>query len=133
MSPGYDPDHFAALFAVEDRHFWFGARNLALKTIIEEFAPRLPAGYRVVEIGCGTGNTLRMLKEACSTAALIVGIDLFEEGLVYARRRTNASLVRARIEDAPFVVPFEVVGMFDVLEHIEDDAAALSSVRSLTR
>src|SRR5205814_3237017 len=100
---------------------------------IEEFAPRLPAGYRVVEIGCGTGNTLRMLKEACSTAALIVGIDLFEEGLVYARRRTNASLVRARIEDAPFVVPFEVVGMFDVLEHIEDDAAALSSVRSLTR
>jgi SAM-dependent methyltransferase len=132
MSPGYDPDHFAALFAVEDRHFWFGARNYALTTVLSEFAPQLRPGYRVLEIGCGTGNTLRVLKEVCSTAALVVGIDLFEEGLEYARRRTNAPLVRARIEDAPFAVRFEVVGMFDVLEHIEDDAAALREVRQLT-
>jgi SAM-dependent methyltransferase len=132
MSPGYDPDHFAALFAVEDRHFWFGARTLALQTVIDDIAPGLPAGYRVLEIGCGTGNTLRMLKHACSGASLIVGIDLFEEGLVYARRRTGLPLVRARIERAPFAVPFEVVGMFDVLEHIEDDRASLREVRALT-
>jgi SAM-dependent methyltransferase len=132
MSPGYDPDHFAALFAVEDRHFWFEARNLALKAVIEQIALGLPPGYRVLEIGCGTGNTLRVLKEACSSAALIAGVDLFVEGLVYARRRTKLPLVCARIENAPFAVPFEVVGMFDVLEHIEDDAAALCVVRALT-
>jgi len=132
MSPGYDPDHFAALFAVEDRHFWFGARNLALSTVIDAIAPQLPAGYRVLEVGCGTGNTLRMLQHACSGASLIVGIDLFEEGLVYARRRTGLPLVRARIEQTPFAVPFEMVGMFDVLEHIEDDRASLREVRGLT-
>lgn len=132
MSSGYDPDHFAALFAVEDRHFWFAARNLALKAVIEQIAPSLPASYRVLEIGCGTGNTLRVLKEACSSAALIAGVDLFEEGLVYARQRTKLPLVRARIENAPFTVPFELVGMFDVLEHIEDDAATLCVVRALT-
>lgn len=132
MPPGYDPDHFAAVFAAEDRHFWFGARNRALSAIIGGLTPQLPAGYRVLEIGCGTGNTLRVLKEACSAAALIVGVDLFEEGLAYARRRTDVSLVRARIERAPFGVRFDVVGMFDVLEHLEDDAAALREVRTLT-
>jgi SAM-dependent methyltransferase len=132
MPAGYDPDHFAALFAVEDRHFWFTARNYALTTVLTELAPQLPRRYRVLEIGCGTGNTLRALKEGCPTAALIVGIDLFDEGLAYARRRTNAPLVRGRIEHAPFAIRFEVVGMFDVLEHIEDDAATLREVRALT-
>ena len=100
MASGYDPDHFAALFAVEDRHFWFGARNLALTTVIQQLITRLPAGYRVLEIGCGTGNTLRVLKHACAAARVIVGLDLFEEGLVFARRRTQLPLVRARIEHA---------------------------------
>ena len=132
MSPGYDPDHFAALFEVEDRHFWFGARNLALKTIIDQLTSPLPAGYRVLEVGCGTGNTLRVLKDGCSAAGLIVGMDVFQEGLAFARQRTDLPLVRARIEQAPFHVPFEVIGMFDVLEHIEDDATTLREVRALT-
>jgi SAM-dependent methyltransferase len=131
MPPGYDPDHFAAVFAVEDRHFWFRARNVALRTILDELEPKLSANYTVLEIGCGTGNTLRVLKDACSAAAIIVGIDLFEEGLVYARR-ADVPLVRASIEAAPFAVPFDVVGMFDVLEHLEDEAATLRAARSLT-
>jgi len=121
------------VFAVEDRHFWFGARNLAIKTVIDGFSSRLPSAHRVLEIGCGTGNTLRVLNQACPDASILVGIDLFEEGLMYARRRTKLPLVRARIEHAPFAVPFDVVGMFDVLEHIADDAAALRVVRSLTK
>jgi SAM-dependent methyltransferase len=133
VPPGYDPDHFQALFAVEDRHFWFGVRNLALETLIKGLAPHLPPHYHVLEIGCGTGYALRMLKEACSAAAVVVGIDAFEEGLAYARRRTNVPLVRARIEQPPFIAPFDLIGMFDVLEHIEDDVAALREIRALTK
>ena len=76
-------------------------------TIIDQLTPQLPAGYRVLEVGCGTGNTLRVLKDACSAAGLIVGMDVFQEGLAFARRRTDLPLVRARIEQAPFHVPFE--------------------------
>ena len=87
----------------------------------------------MLEIGCGTGNTLRVLSEACPAAGVVVGMDPFEEGLMYARRRTRVPLVRARIEHGPFGVPFDVVCMFDVLEHISDDAAALGVVRALTK
>lgn len=130
---GYDPGHFAALFAVEDRHFWFGARNAALATVIEQIVPSLPRRYRVLEIGCGTGNTLRMLKKACAGADLIVGMDLFAEGLRYAQQRSGLPLVQARIEHAPFLEPFDLIGMFDVLEHIDDDAGTLARVRGMLR
>src|SRR5216684_3571867 len=93
MSAGYNPDHFEAFFEIEDRHFWFRARNLALSAVVEGIVSGFAAGYRVLEVGCGDGNTLRMLEETCCGAAL-VGMDPFAEGLKYARRRTLAPLVR---------------------------------------
>jgi SAM-dependent methyltransferase len=131
MADGFDPALFTALYAAEDRHFWFGARNLALKTVIESVRARLPRHYRVLEIGCGTGNTLRMLQDACRDAGIVVGMDLFGEGLRYARRRTSIPLVQGRVEQQPFATPFDLVGMFDVLEHIQDDLTTLQQVRAL--
>ena len=130
-SGGYDPQHFAELFAVEDRHFWFRARNSVLAHVTRDIVRQLPSGHRVLEVGCGTGNTLRMLIDSCPDARVIVGLDAFEEGLRYARRRTAGPLVRARVEQAPFGVLFDMVGMFDVLEHIPDDAGALRHLRTL--
>ena len=131
MAEGFDPALFARLFAAEDRHFWFGARNEALKTVIRSVRPQLPANYKVLEVGCGTGNTLRMLREACDDAGIVVGMDLFGEGLKYARRRTSVPLVQGRVEQQPFATPFDLVGMFDVLEHIQDDRATLRQIRAL--
>lgn len=131
MADGYDPHHFALVFDAENRHFWFGARNRALRAVIDGVVSRLPAVHRVLEIGCGTGNTLGVLRDACPAAALVIGIDPFEEGLAYARRQPGVSLVRARIEAVPFAVQFQLVGMFDVLEHIPRDAATLREIRSL--
>lgn len=133
MRASYDPDHFAALFEVEERHFWFGTRNLALEAVIGGITPRLAGGYRVLEVGCGTGNTLRMLEAACPAAGLIVGMDPFSEGLVLARRRSSLPLVRGRIEQPPFTEPFDLVGMFDVLEHLDEDTAILRQVRALVK
>ena len=130
MPTGYNPEHFKALVEIEDRHFWFRARNRVLSAVVGDLASALPRPYRVLEVGCGNGNTLRMLEAACSGSAL-VGMDLFAEGLHYARQRSSALLVRGRLEMVPFKVRFHLVGMFDVLEHMEDDGAALANVYKL--
>ncbi len=127
---GYDPRHFAAIAAAERRHFWFRARNRVLHTILAPLGATLPARARALEIGCGTGNTLRMLEHACPHAT-IVGMDLFAEGLRYARAETRALLLQARIEALPFGARFHLIGLFDVLEHLEDDHAALEAIRDL--
>jgi SAM-dependent methyltransferase len=125
---GYDPRLFAKLLEAEDRHFWFVSRNRVLADVLAGLS--VGDGKRVLEIGTGTGNTLKVLERAC-TRATVVGVDLFEEGLAIARRRTTARLVRAKIEQLPFRRPFDLIAAFDVLEHVEDDRAALANVRQL--
>lgn len=126
----YDPVFFKALFAVEDRHFWFRARNRVLAAVIQQLVTELPPGFRALEVGCGTGNTLRILEQECQSA-MVVGIDLFSEGLSFARQRVNCPLVQGDVQQPPFQTPFEIIGLFDVLEHLPEDRQVLQSLHTM--
>jgi SAM-dependent methyltransferase len=125
----YNPDDFDRLRPVEDTHFWFVSRNNILAVALATCAAEVSALGPVLEIGCGTGNTLRVIRERFPQATLI-GMDAFHSGLVHAKNRTNASVVEGRIEHLPFRKRFALIAMFDVLEHIEDDVAALVAVHA---
>jgi 2-polyprenyl-3-methyl-5-hydroxy-6-metoxy-1,4-benzoquinol methylase len=123
-SGGYDPAHFDSLVSAEDRHFWFRARNQVISLFAAEAVAHLSPGYRVLEMGCGDGNVLRFLERACS-AGTVVGMDLYGEGIHYARSRTACPLVQGDVRKSPFGKTFQVIGIFDVLEHIPDDSRIL--------
>jgi SAM-dependent methyltransferase len=63
--------------------------------------------------------------------AVVVGMDPFAEGLRHARRRCGAALVRGDIHHPPFLVRFDLIGLFDVLEHLPDDGAVLRRLHGL--
>lgn len=126
----YDPEYFAPLFLAEERHFWFRSRNRMIAEMVRQVTATLPAGYRVLEIGCGTGNVLQAMEKEYPPGSLM-GMDLFLEGLRYARRRVACPLVQADLHRPPFSKPFELIGMFDVLEHIPEDETVLSSLHRL--
>jgi SAM-dependent methyltransferase len=128
----YDPEFFAKLADVEDRHFWFRTRNEVITTLLEQFTQGWGEGFRVLEVGCGTGNVLQALEKACPNG-IVVGMDLFAEGLVFARKRTSCSLVQGDVERPGFGLPFDVVGAFDVIEHLPDDLRILRSLRAMLR
>ena len=74
----YDPVHFERLAAVEDRHFWFRARNRVIEALAAQIAATLPAGQRVLEVGpAGTGNVLRVLERAFPDAQVVGMGSLF--------------------------------------------------------
>jgi SAM-dependent methyltransferase len=126
----FDPAFFAELARVEDRHFWFRARNRLIEGLARRLASRLSPGYRVLELGCGDGNVLRYLARACSEG-LTIGMDFFDEGLLLARQRSGCPLVRGDARCSPFARRFHVIGMFDVLEHLSDDLRMLADVAAL--
>lgn len=128
----YDPDFFAKLADVESRHFWFRTRNQVITALTQQFAKDWSDGYRVLEVGCGTGNVLQALDKACSRG-VVVGMDLFAEGLAFARKRTSCALVQGDVELPGFGVPFDVVGAFDVVEHLPDDLRILRSLHAMLR
>jgi SAM-dependent methyltransferase len=127
-SGGYDPSFFQQLAQVEDRHFWFRARNRLISSIVRQLTSRLKPGYLVLEVGCGTGNVLRALRQACPDGK-VVGLELWFDGLRFAQQRSPGPLVQGDVRNCPFGRPFDLIGMFDVLEHIPQELETLTALR----
>ena len=126
----YDPNWFSALFAIEDQHFWFRARNQVIATLVSQITAGLTLGYQVLEVGCGTGNVLRVLERVCSSGT-VIGMDLYAEGLQFARQRSSCLLVQGDVHEPPCGARFDLIGLFDVLEHLPDDLHVLRDLRRL--
>jgi SAM-dependent methyltransferase len=129
-SGGYDASLFNDLAPVEDRHFWFRARNVLIYKLAKKLCSKLKPGYLVLEVGCGTGNVLSALRRACD-GGVVIGMERFFDGLPHARRRYAGPLVQADARSLPFGKRFELVGMFDVLEHIPEEYETLQSLREI--
>src|SRR4051812_22020827 len=103
---GHDRVHFAPLAAVEEKHFCFTSRRSLIAGLGRRIAASLAPGYRVLEIGCGTGNVLGPLKAACPRGS-VFGMDLFSEGLSFVASRGRQGLLQADAHRPPFRVEFD--------------------------
>ena len=119
---GHDSCH-----GVEDDSFWFAHRNRCIAAVVENFAP--PAGMAFADVGGGNGFVSQML---CRLGLRTTLIEPGEAGIRHARERGLRELVQASIVDLD-VVPgsFGAIGLFDVIERIEDDADALRCLRPM--
>ncbi|MCL5036303.1 MAG: class I SAM-dependent methyltransferase [Chloroflexi bacterium] len=122
---GFDTGDFEILYKFEAGNFWFRNRN---KIIILALKKYFPETKSFLEIGCGTGFVLSGIEKSFPSLALS-GSDIFREGLSYASRRVEkACLLQMDARDIPFKEEFDVIGAFDVLEHIDEDELALSQI-----
>ena len=110
---------------LDERHWWYRARRKVLAELIRREA-RPPADAKVLEIGCGTGHNLAMLGEFGHVEAL----ELDDEARAVSERRLGRKVMSAPLPELAGVPErhYDLIGAFDVIEHIEDDAAALASI-----
>jgi SAM-dependent methyltransferase len=130
MFGGYDPSHFALLASVEERHFWFRARKTLISRLCARITSTLPSGFRTLDFGCGTGSSLSALNLG-APRGLVVGMDLFHQGLVVGTRRGHKNLVQADASLPPFGQAFHLIGAFDVIEHLPNDVEVLRQLSRL--
>jgi SAM-dependent methyltransferase len=127
---GYDADLFAIMASVEEQNFWFRSRSELITWVVRQSDP---SPGSILEIGCGTGFVLSALGRRFPDAALY-GSEIFVDGLeVAAARLPDAELMQMDARFIPFRDEFDVIGAFDVLEHIEEDAAVLDQIREAVR
>jgi SAM-dependent methyltransferase len=124
------PERLVDLVAnVEGRHFWFAARNdVILSTMRRVVGP--VAGLRLLDIGCGTGFVTAALEAAGMDAW---GVDMHRVALRHARARVRGPLFSGHTTALPFFRDFDVASLFDVIEHIDDDAGALANAATVLR
>jgi SAM-dependent methyltransferase len=128
---GFDLAGIDPLTTVEEDHFWFGNRNELVRWLVRRHAP---AAQRVLEIGCGTGFVLSALRQALP-AALITGSELHSRGLAAARRRHGEAveLIQMDARHCHLAETVDLVGAFDVLEHIPQDGDVLGEIARILK
>jgi SAM-dependent methyltransferase len=127
---GYDPAMFEQLVRLEAGNFWFENRNRVLVDALNRFFPHARS---FLEIGCGTGFVLSGFSRARPQLELS-GSDIYVEGLHVAHRQAGAAtLFQMDARRIPFEAEFDVIGAFDVIEHIPEDEQVLSQMRNAVR
>lgn len=116
---------FERLVELEPGNFWFRARN---RLIVWALGRYFPKAGSLLEIGCGTGYVLSGIHQAFPSLVL-AGSEIFSQGLACAARRLpGVKLFQMDARRIPFKAEFDVVGAFDVLEHIDADEQVLAQM-----
>jgi SAM-dependent methyltransferase len=120
---------YEAMYGLEDVYWWFIARRqLAVEVLAREIAGRADA--RILDVGCGTGSNL----SAFCQLGRAVGVDMSTDALEFCRQRGIERVALSEIESLPFPDgTFDVVTAMDILEHTDDDLAALGELRRVLR
>jgi SAM-dependent methyltransferase len=127
---GFEADYFPKLAELEAGNFWFRSRNQLLVWALRQY---FPDAESFLEIGCGTGFVLSGIRRA-NPELRLCGSEIFSAGLSFAAERLpGVELFQMDARRIPFREEFDVIGAFDVLEHVKDDQEVLSQMYQATR
>tara|TARA_B110000503_G_scaffold138647_1_gene225258 strand:+ start:154 stop:894 length:741 start_codon:yes stop_codon:yes gene_type:complete len=109
---------------IEDEHWWYRGRRAVISSLKKKLD--LSPDSKILEIGCGTGGNLEML----SSWGTINAVELDDHARITANLRNYCKVTYGKLP-ADIVIPDEtkLICMLDVLEHVEDDIAALAKIK----
>lgn len=122
-----DAAEYRRMAELEGTHWWFTARREILDDAITRL--KLPANARILEAGCGTGGNLAMLSRHGQVDAMET------DSFAHAHARATHPDLDIRQGELPDNFPYhdkryDLICMFDVLEHIGPDATALQTLKN---
>ena len=118
-----EPIEYRRMGELEERHWWFRAKRRLVYALLQTWSD--PAGGTVLDVGCGAGATLRELPRGYRA----VGLDASPEALAICREKGLTRLVQGGTTEIPVAGgSADAVLALDVVEHVEDDVAALREI-----
>jgi len=116
---------YERMAAHDTTHWWYRARRDILADYLTRWGG-LPKDARILEIGCGTGHNLPMLAQFGEIDA----IEIDETARAKASERLGKPVGTSPLPELVGVEPgsYDLVAVLDVIEHVEDDVAALKAI-----
>jgi SAM-dependent methyltransferase len=103
---------------------WLGPNHLAF------LARRPRSGGRLLDVGCGEGSFLNAAAEGYD----VYGVELDAEAAARAEQLLPGRITTGTLDDLPaHLAPFDVVTLFEVLEHVADPLETLRACQTLLK
>jgi len=120
---------YESMRELQQAHWWFAARRQILGSELRRLP--LPRPARILEVGCGPGGNLELLKRFGEVRA----IEPDAESRAYATEcsgvRVDGGLLPDGLPDLGG--PFDLICAFDVIEHVDDDTGAVAALAALVK
>ncbi|HET8576144.1 MAG TPA: class I SAM-dependent methyltransferase [Methylomirabilota bacterium] len=123
----------ARFFELGESYFWLSGQNTLVERTLAPYLERRRAQVggrplQILDLGCGPGNTLRRLMRW----GTVVGSDYSLDALAFARTKGISRVLSCDSTALPFALEsFDCVVALDMLEHVEDDEAAMLEIRRI--
>jgi SAM-dependent methyltransferase len=121
--------YYQEYFFFEQDNWWFVSRRRILMALLRRHLGGR-RDLRILDAGCGTGINLDYLAEFGEVA----GVDFSDDAIEFCRKRGHPNAHRMDLtalewEDGRF----DLVTALDVIEHVDEDAAAVRELVRVTR
>ncbi|MBM3315443.1 methyltransferase domain-containing protein, partial [candidate division WOR-3 bacterium] len=123
-----DRTAYDRFFELEARHFWRIAKRRLVLEWLARYRPAR-AGLRILDVGGACSLITRELGRFGSVEC----IEADAATVAVARERLGVNIRQGLFPGVALEGRFDVITMLDVLEHIDDDLAALRAARALLK
>ena len=110
---------------VENNFFWTKSRSRILQQLVQKYIRFLPS-KKFLEIGCHTGLFINKL--AIDKSLKITGSEIYFKGISYIKKMPNIEIIQYDVTQGVLPEKYDMVGSFDVLEHIDNDTDAMCNI-----
>lgn len=125
-----EPSVYEVESRVEESHWWFAGRRRLLARVIDQL--NLPKDARVLDVGSGTGTNLRLLSQLGFIN--FSGVDASESSIRFCAEKGLGAVELGDACELPCEDrSIDLVVATDIVEHLDDDAAALREFRRVLR
>jgi SAM-dependent methyltransferase len=113
---------YREMYDQEDTHWWFRGRRMIILDTLQRFCS--PPRGTLLDVGLGTGRNAR---EFLERGFSVEGLEFSPEAIAFTRTTLPDLPIIKDLFPSPLVPQnkYAVLTMLDVLEHIDDDRAAL--------
>ncbi len=116
---------YQQFYEIENTHWWFAARRHILIAYLNR---KVDAGrsLKLLDVGCGTGAILADASQRFDAS----GMDASPQAIEFCRRHGLTKLFVGNLDAYPGAEKFDVITLFDVVEHIDDDLGVLQQAHA---
>jgi len=122
---------FLEMKNLEKDHWWFRARREIISDFLIRYIGKKNKVAQALDIGCGTGFNMKVL---LNYAEVVDGLDESEWVIDFNKKdNPNFKIFKSKFPDFNQESQYQLITLFDVLEHIENDIMAIKQIEKMLK